>query len=144
MGCHCARPVNQVTNFLRELAMATTDFMCGYLQGQGEKPFLIPVYIALDERFELFPCRHERAPSLCITSSVDRHTGCPVTQASCHQCTHIAMVAWETQGEHCPNGSSPRLCAGYEVLADLEDALFMPLLDRFRRALHENWSGIYP
>ena len=41
--------------------MATTGFMGGDLQSQGEETCPIPINIALDERFELFPCRHARA-----------------------------------------------------------------------------------
>src|SRR5712671_5326351 len=61
--CHVL-PYNICRGQARELGLATAGFMGGDLQSQGEETFLIPIDIALDERFELFPCRHRRAPPL--------------------------------------------------------------------------------
>ena len=71
------RPVDQGANLLRELTMATTGFMGSNLQSQGEETFFIPIDIALDERFELFTCRHGRAPPLnCRIERKQSHRLC--------------------------------------------------------------------
>ena len=45
MARSSTRPVDQCTNLLRELTIATTGFMGSDLQSQGEETFPIPIDI---------------------------------------------------------------------------------------------------